>query len=268
MKIKIILKSFKKLISKLFSIIGFLRYSLYHHFEKSLLRTHESIITLSKRSKQNLIRIYEINGKRIKTIPCGVYLNRFNPQNYSQKIREKYGNKMLLFSGLMIKRKNVPVLLKAMRYVIKELPDVQLILTGKGPLLQSHKNLSKSLNIQNNTTFLGFVSDKELAQYYATSDIFVFPSELEGFGQVILESLASGTPVICSDVPPMAEIIENAGLTFKLNDPKDLSDKIIQLFKDKNLYNELKKNTLRVAKKYTWKNIAMEYQRFIKNVIK
>jgi len=263
--------------SRLFKIRNIKTISIFFHFvkkflglnylEKSQFKLHGNVIAISEHSKKDIMKYYEIDRNKIKVIYTGVDLEKFNPKNYSKKIREKYGSKIILYSGLMVGRKDIPVLLRAMKYVIKELPDLQLILTGDGPSIESYKNLSKSLNIRKNTNFLGFVYDQKLLSLLATSDIFIFPSKLEGFGQVILESLASGTPVICSDIPPMNNIIDQAGKTFKIGNAKDLSDKIIQLFKDKNLYNELKKNTLRVAKKYTWKNIGKQYQKYIEEII-
>lgn len=268
MNLKKLIELLKKYIYKTYLLFIWYLILFYHYLEKSQLRIHKNIITISKSSKRDIIRHYKVNEEKIKIIPNGVDLDKFNPKNYSKAVREKYGNKILLYSGLMVERKNIPVLLKAFRHVIKELPDVRLILTGKGPYLDDYKELSKSLNIQKKAYFLGFVSDKELLKLLATSDIFVFPSELEGFGQVIMESFASGTPVICSDIPPMADIIEDAGKTFKPGDPKDLAMKIIELFEDNKLHQGLVKKTVKVAEKYKWSNIAREYQNYIKNVIK
>jgi glycosyltransferase involved in cell wall biosynthesis len=244
---------------------GLIPLSIYHYLERSMFRINKNVITISERSKKDLIKYYDINQNNIEVIPNGVDLKKFNPRNYSEDIRKKYGQKILFFSGLMVKRKNIDILLKAMVLVLEELPEAQLILTGKGPLLENYKSTSKSLNIENNVHFLGFVPDKDLIKYYATSDIYVFPSNLEGFGQVVIEALASGTPVICSNLPPMSDIIENAGLTFMHNSPSDLANKIIELLKNK-VYETLQNNTLRVAKKYKWSNIAKIYYKFIKEI--
>ena len=168
----------------------------------------------------------------------------------------------------MVPRKRVPVLLRAMPYVIKEIPDVHLILTGKGGLLNGYKKLANNLGIQNNTTFLGFVEDNELLKYYASCDIYVFPSWKEGFGQVILEAMASGTPVICADNPPMSEIVGNGGLTFKVDDPKDLAKKIIYLLNNRDELARLRENGLKIVKEYSWIQIAKVYYDSLKNFIK
>jgi glycosyltransferase involved in cell wall biosynthesis len=231
-------------------------------------KNNRNIITVSKKSKADLIKYYGTKEEWIKIIPNGINSKKFNPSNKSKEIRKKYGNNILLFSGLMVPRKRVPVLLKAICYVLQEIPDVHLILTGYGPFLEAYKKLSYSLDIQNNVNFLGFIKDELLVKYYATSDIFVFPSELEGFGQILLEAMASGTPVICVNKPPMSNIIENGGITFKVNDPKDLSIKIIELLKNREKLNELSKNALNIAKKYDYKIIARKYHNYFLKILK
>ncbi|MFX1395063.1 MAG: glycosyltransferase family 4 protein [Promethearchaeota archaeon] len=246
-------------------------FRVLHFLEKHQFKKYR-IITLSNISKNDLIKYYDVKPGNIKVIPVGIDANKYNPSNYSKDIRKKYGNNILLYSGLFIRRKRIPILLKAMVYVIKEIPDVQLILTGgntfsKGKFtLEYCKNLAKSLEIQNHTTFLGFIEDNELAKYYATSDIFITPSEQEGFGQVILEAMASGTPVICADKPPMSEIIGGGGLTFKIDDSDDLANKIIYLLKNREELKILKTNALKITENYKWSKIAKIYDNYTKKI--
>ena len=250
------------------NLIDFLYLPFYHHIEKKQFITHRNIISVSNYSKNDIIKHYGIKESDILVIPNGINTSTFNPSNYSEKIRKKYGDNILFYSGLMIYRKRIPVLLEAMRYLINQMPKIHLILAGDGPMLNYLKNLAKTYGLQKNTTFLGFINENELLKYYATSDLYIFPSELEGFGQVILEAMASGTPVICVNKPPMAEIIENGGLPFKLNDPKDLSKKIIELLKNEEKLKILRNNALKIAEKYRWKKIAEKYIDYIMSIIK
>ncbi len=246
------------------TIYGYLYFPVYHYLENKQFNKLKRVITVSDSSKIALMKHYRIDEKDIKVIPNGINSKKFNPSNRSKAIRDKYGNKIIFYAGLIIFRKRIPVLLKAMTYVVKQIPDVHLILTGRGALLNYCKELSKKLEIHNNVTFLGFIDDKELLKYLASADIFVTPSELEGFGQVILEALASGTPVICANKSPMAELIGNGGITFELNNPKDLSEKIIKLLVNQEELALLKENALKVVKKYDWLNIAKKYYEYIK----
>lgn len=248
-------------------VMEYLTLPFYNHLEKRQFKKHKNVITISNASKDELIKLYRLEDKNIKVFPIGIDTNRFNPSNYSEEIRKKFGKNILLYVGPFLRRKRIPILLKAMTHVIKEIKEVHLILIGKGLLLEYCKNLSNSLGLKEYTTFLGFVDDRDLSKYYASADIYIFPSELEGFGQVILEAMASGTPVICANKPPMSEIIENGGKTFELNDPEDLSKKIVEILKDRNELKTLKKNTSKIIEKYKLSRIAADYINYFKEII-
>jgi len=249
------------------SFRDYFTYPSLHYLQKKQFKYHKKIITISESSKYEIVKNYGINEKNIIVIPIGVDHEKFNPKNKSKEIRLKYGNNILLFSAIMIPRKRIPVLLKALALVIKEIPDAHLILTGEGPLWNYSKQYAKSLGLQNHTSFLGFVNENDYLKLLASCDIFVFPSEKEGFGQVILEAMASGTPVICANKPPMSTILSNGGLTFKINDHNDLSLKILQLLQNKSLRDDLKKNALKIAKNYDWENITRQYHEYLKKIL-
>lgn len=249
------------------SIIEHLTHPFYHFLEKKQFRKFQNVVTISESSKNDIIKHYNIPSKSIKVFPIGINTNRFNPKKSSVAIRKQYGKNILLYVGPFVKRKRIPILLKALTYVIKEMDDVHLILIGEGLTWNYCKNLSDSLGLQKYTSFLGFVESKELSKYYASSDIFVFPSELEGFGQVILESMASGTPVICANKPPMSEIVSDGGLTFHINDSRDLSRKILYLLNNRKFLINLRKRSLDIVKTYDLLNIAKQYNNYLKEVI-
>lgn len=239
----------------------------FHFLQKRQYKIHKKIIAISEFTKSSLISKYNINENDIKVISIGVDTEVFNSNKKSAKIREKYGNKILLYVGPMIYRKRIPILLKAMQILLKKIPDAHLILIGKGPLLNRLKKLSHSLGIQKNVTFLGFIKNNELLRYYASVALFVLPSELEGFGQIILEAMASGTPVICANILPMSEIIGNGGKTFILNDSKDLAEKIIDLLENKEKRLLLVKNALTIVKeKHEWSIVANKFMEYFKSL--
>ena len=246
------------------TFVDFLYLPFFHYLEKRQFKLHQNIIVDSYFSKKEIIRYYRINKNLIKVIPIGIDTNKFHPKNYSKEIREKYGQNILLYVGPFEERKKIPILLEAMVLIIKEIRNVKLLLIGKGTLYNYCKNKVISLNIQDHVSFLGYLNDTDLVKYYASVDLFVFPSELEGFGQVILEAMASGTPVICANRLPMSELIEDGGIIFNLNNPKDLSQKIIDLLVNRNGLEDLKKKALSVVEKYKRINIAKKYLEAIK----
>jgi len=263
------------LCSPLLSLLNIPLISMFWHFTfpiffitKWEFKHNKNIITVSNQSKKDLIKYYGTKKEWIKVIPNGINLEKFSPSNNSPSIRKKYGKNIILYSGLMEPRKRVTVLLKSMKYIIKDIPNVNLVLTGYGSKLEDYKDLAKDLDINKNTHFLGFVRDRELVKLYATSDLFVFPSVLEGFGQILVEAMASGTPVICANKPPMSEIVGDGGLTFKPNDPIDLSKKIVYLLCNRAKLDKLSKIALNIAKRYDYKKIAKRYQNYFIEVLK
>ncbi len=250
------------------SLVNQFNLPIYHYLEKKQFTKHKNILTISNHSKKDLMKFYGIGKKDINVFPVGIDTEKFNPSKFSLDIRKKYGDNILLCVGPFLKRKRISVLLEAMTQIIKVIPDTHLILIGEGLLLRKLIKLSNSLGIQNSTSFLKFVETEKLLRFYASCDIFIHPSEFEGFGQVLLEAMASGTPCICANREPMSEIIGDAGKTFKVNDPMDLSEKIIDLLKDREKLADLRKNIGDILKKYDSNNIAKDWSIYIEKTIK
>ncbi len=238
---------------QILSLVEHFNTPIYHLLEKRQFKKQKRIITVSNGSKEDIVKHYEIDEKNIKVFPIGVDLKRFNPLKKLSEIREKYGNTILFYSGPMIPRKRVSILLFAMSKVIKIFPEVKLLLLGDGLYLKRYQRLAKKLKINNHLVWVGFVENPEI--YYASSDLFVFPSELEGFGQVITESMACGTPVICTDKPPMSEIVAEGGVTFRLNDSNDLAAKIIDLLSNRQKLKNLSEKAIIRAKEFECLNV-------------
>ena len=105
--------------------------------------------------------------------------------------------------------------------------------------------------------FPGYLEGEELSHVYASSDILLFPSTTETFGNVVLEALASGLPAVVSDVGGCKEVVGKslAGLVAKANDPLDFYQKCKQLVEDESLYKKMQLEGLNFAQKCSWKVI-------------
>ncbi|MBD3213559.1 MAG: glycosyltransferase [Candidatus Lokiarchaeota archaeon] len=243
----------------------FMYLPFYHLLAKRQLKIHGHVICRSLAGKKDAKRFYKIKEGRLSIIPDGVDLDNYNSNNIDPKLKKKFGNRFLQYSGLMINRKKISILLKAMVQVIEKIPKINLVLTGSGPLESYYKKLSSDLNIDQNVFFLGYVKETLLVKIFASATLFILPSELEGFGQVIIEALASGTPVICANKKPMSRLIGNAGITFEANNYKDLARKILILLENEKIYKNLRDNTIIEARKYQWKSIAKKYIKYIES---
>lgn len=190
--------------------------------ERKIFNGHKfkKIIAISEFVKKNILDNYNVNEKDIEVIYNAVDLQRFNPANkniYRKEIRNKYSipedKFVILFAGSGFERKGLNYLLKALDLVTEPLT---LLIVGKGQKIKS-----KKFNNRHQILFCG--AQREIFKYYAASDIFVFPALYEPFGNVHLEALASGLPIITTKLTGAAEIIKDDVHGYVILTPEDYS---------------------------------------------
>lgn len=175
------------------------------------IKKSSQILTVSENTKRDLIKMFKVKPEKITVTYNGVgeefvekdkkeieYLyNRFNIPN---------DKKIIMYVGNLKPHKNLERLLDAYSK-IQNKEETCLLLVGKAfANYNALEEKEKSLKIENNVIHTGIVSQEELVDLYNLADLFVFPSLYEGFGLPILESLACGTPVICSNTSSMPEV--------------------------------------------------------------
>jgi UDP-glucose:(heptosyl)LPS alpha-1,3-glucosyltransferase len=214
-------------------------------------RRFQKIIAISELVKTNIIEHYHIDERDIEVIYNGVDLERFNPENrkkYRDEIRRKHsidGNDfVVLFVGSGFERKGVEYLLKASELVSE---PVTVLVVGKGSEEKMRRYIKKQRVI-----FCG--PQREIHKYYAASDIFVFPTIYEPFGNVHLEALASGLPVITTRLSGASEIIREGIHGFVIDKPEDidaLSQRIMML-KDREKNEQMGFEARRLAENFSF----------------
>jgi len=203
--------------------------------------------------------------KKVKIIPHGVDIRRFNVKNennYRKKLGMKKEEILVLSVQRLVLKKGIKYLLYAMSMVVKEDPNVKLVIIGEGPEKPQLIKLIKKMKITKNVKIAGFVGSEVLPKYYSACDIFVLHSLYEQFGIVLLEAMACGKPVVSTKVGAIPEIVENGktGFLVDLKNPKQLSEAILKLASDENLRNKLgKEGRKKVEKKYDWDIITDRY---------
>jgi len=194
-------------------------------FEKLMMRfKFDCIHTVSDATKNDIQKIG--TKKPVHIIPNCI-------QDEEQvKIEPKTSQFVCL--GRLVFYKNVEVILQAFKIVVKEFPDTKLVIAGDGPHKESLQELAKKLDINDNITFAGYVTPQQKSKLLAESNALLFPSLIEGFGLVILESFQQKRPVLVSDISPMSDIVENnkTGLVVDPHDEKKWADAIIWLIKN------------------------------------
>jgi len=162
--------------------------------------------------------------------------------------------------------------IKAIAIAKRNFPNIRLHVVGThwDSIHPDFKSLIIKEGVEANICFHGRVSQCELSRYYKSADFCVFASLLETFGIVILEAMASGAPIIASDIEPFREILTEGttGLFFRHSNSIDLSKAILRLASDTNLRKLLSKNSLEAVKNYDWANIALKYIELYKSLSK
>jgi glycosyltransferase involved in cell wall biosynthesis len=191
--------------------------------EKKVLNQSDLIVVLSRYTLDKLQNIYGIPTRKIAVIPGGIDLVRFHPAADKRAIREHlylpHDKMILLTVRNLVPRMGLENLIRAMQEIVNSVPDILLIIGGTGPLKDDLARLSSHLNLDHYINFTGFISEDALPEYYQAADIFVLPTiELEGFGLVTLEALASGTPVLGTPVGGTQEILSRLDSRFLFKD--------------------------------------------------
>ncbi|NEP14465.1 MAG: glycosyltransferase family 4 protein [Symploca sp. SIO2C1] len=187
---------------------------LKHWMEQKVYHRSDRFIVLSKAFGTILHQQYQIPWSKIQVIPGGVDTNRFQPNLSPQQAREQLNwpqDRVILFTPRrLVHRMGIDILLNALAKIKPKIPEVWLAVAGKGPLRESLEEQASQLGLKDHVKFLGFLPDEQLPVAYQAADLSVVPSQsLEGFGLILLESLACGTPVLCTPVGGMPEILAN-----------------------------------------------------------
>jgi 1,2-diacylglycerol 3-alpha-glucosyltransferase len=207
-----------------------------------------------------------------KVIPTGLQESSFElvDLDFRAKFNIASDRPMLLYVGRVAYEKNIEFLLCVVQALQEQLPDLLLVVTGEGPAEHSLKQLSKSLNIQHNVMFIGYLDrNTELNACYRSADVFVFASTSETQGLVILEAMAQGTPVVAvAELGTKSILVEGRGARIAKEDTMDFAEKVQEVLNDHRQRLVLEKSALEyVRKEWTAKRQAERMLDFYYEVI-
>ncbi len=199
-------------------------------------------ITVASNDMYNLACEIISDTNKIILIPNGIDINIFNPSRKNEEIANKLrGNHdfLLLNIGGCIYIKNQIVLIHAVDIMIKRKINVRLVIIGKGALKEQLLNEINKLKLENHFLMIDGVNYYELPYYYTSADCFVFSSLQEGFGNVLLEAISCGLPIVSSPVGIAKDfLIDGQTVLFvNPNDSSDIAQKCEKIIYDKALKN-------------------------------
>ncbi len=184
----------------------------YAPFLRRVLRAVDRIIATSPQYVASSPYLRPLRNK-VTVIPLGIDVRRFLEPDSAQvaSIRQRYGAPLLLFVGRLRYYKGVQYLLDALPSV----PDARVLIAGTGPMAQPWQAQAQALGLLDRVFFLGDVADADLPAYYTAADLFVLPAceRSEAFGVVQVEALASGTPILSTELGTGTSYVNQDGAT-------------------------------------------------------
>ncbi len=218
----------------------------------------DRILTVSETSKNDILRRFKVPAEKIAVIYNAID-ERFNVQpseDQVQRVRQRYqlDQRFVLYVGNIKPHKNVERLIHAFdRLRLGVFDDLRLLIIGdeisKYPALRRAVPVHK---LHKQVRFLGFVPIETLAVLYRLADVFVFPSLYEGFGLPPLEAMASGAPVVTSNVSSLPEVVGDAALLVDPYDPDAIADGMRRVLTDEDLRATLRTRGFEQAQRYSW----------------
>lgn len=239
--------------------------------EKAVLETSERIVATSPQEKDHMRSLVSSKGN-IDIIPCGTDIRRFGSID-QQAARQELGiapeTKVVFYVGRFDQRKGIETLVRAMgRSQLRGKADLKLIIGGGSRPGQSDgmereriESIVAELGMKDFTIFPGRLGDETLPMYYAAADVCVVPSHYEPFGLVAIEAMASGTPVVASDVGGLQFTVvpEETGLLAPAKDEVAFSAAIDKILLNSDYRNRLGQAARkRVETMFSWDGVAKQ----------
>ncbi len=164
----------------------------------------------------------------------------------------------IIFTGRLIKEKNVDLLIDAIVHVMKFMPDIKCHIVGGGPEEKRLVGLVFSYGLQNNVTFFGFIEHDEVIAKIKSSKVMALPSRREGFGMVVIEAFGCGIPVVTIRHHQNAscELVNEGTGIIADPDAKELAKTLVRLCNDERLREVMAANAMEKAKEYDWDKIV------------
>jgi len=221
-------------------------------------RRSSRILTVSEASKQDILRFFRVPDDKVTVIPNAMD-ERFahEPTNKAMnRVRERYQlpNRFVMYAGNVKPHKNLERLIDAFMQIRRNgLDDLGLLITGSQ--VSKYATLRRAVhryNLHKHVRFLGFQTQDTLAILYRLAEVFVFPSLYEGFGLSPLEAMASGTPVVASNVSSLPEVLGNAAILVDPYDPESIAEGIKRILDSPDVHADMRARGIARARQFSW----------------
>lgn len=243
---------------------SFLGKKWHELFEIPILKNSDYVIAITKTERKDY-ESFSIDSKKIKLLPNGIDISKYEniPQtgNFRLKHNLTNKNKIILYLGRIHENKGLELLLNSFYALSCKDKTLRLVVAGPDDGFEIRfKKLVKDLKLEDKVLFTGLVTGTEKYEIYSDSEVYVLPREFEPFGLTLLESVACGTPVICSKNCGISEFIDGkVGIATNYS-KKCFSDAIYSIIYNNELQKNFQKHFGTFLDEFNWKNIIDELE--------
>ena len=236
----------------------------YKTIDRWMYAQYDRIACISDATAQALLKWQPKLQSKLRQCPNGVNVDRFSNVSAQSKLdlfSIKNDSFVILSVGRMEFQKDHATTIRALGL----LPDVHLAIVGAGPMRADLQKLVENLGLVDRVHFLGRRSD--VPKIMRAADVFVQSSRFEGFGIAALEAMASGLPVIATQVGGLADVVGDAGMLFEVGDEHQLAEHLKQLFSDRELRESLVQRGKARAEAFSLEKTIICYERLYREAI-
>lgn len=234
-------------------------------------RFTDSVVAVSEAVKRDVIKYDRVPEHKVKVIYNGIELDAFS---FKDRVRARallgigadapvVGN-----VGRLVEQKGQRYLIEAVSMLRRDFPDIVLLMVGDGPEKEGLKAQARSLGIEKNVMFA--LARTDVPDMLSAMDVFAFPSLWEGLGNALIEAMASGLPVVASDIMPIREIMGpvDCGAVVRPKDARSIASSIGGLLRDRPRAQRLgSAGRQRVEAQFSIKRNVTEYERLFQEIL-
>lgn len=198
----------------------------------------------------------------------GVNSTLFSPEKRDDKWRRKHGfnenDVVVLFVSRLVWEKNLNIYADTIKSVAEDFPNLKALVVGDGPAMEGLRDLLPK------AVYTGFITGEELAKAYASSDLFLFPSDTETFGNVTLEAMTSGLPCVVADAVGSKSLVDHGrnGYLIPVSEQDKFITAVSELADNKELRMEMGRVSVKKSKNYTWDQINSKLLSYYHEVLR
>lgn len=225
------------------------------------------IVFTGQASLDDLIKFYGKPKAQISVVPLAYDNKKFNRTSIFQP-RGKENYPYFLSVGRIEKRKNTANIVRAFElFKTQNSTDHKLILVGKNGFgHEETEEIISNSKFKNDIMKKGYLKENDMPFFYKNADALIYPSLYEGFGLPALEAMASGTPVITSDIPTIKETAKDGALYVNPENSDSIAKAMEKITRDHSFRNDLVKKGYEIVKEYSWEKTAEEFYKIIESI--